>query len=316
MTGLRVLVTGAGGAAGVAVVRHLAALGTFTAAVDSDPLAAGLFLADEHAVIGPACEPDDLVATLAEAVKRFEIDVVLCTVAEEMLALSGREHEIDAVLWLPDRAAIELCLDKVRFSISMGAAGVPAPRCEPGADPALAAIAVPGPWIVKPRFGRGSRDVYAVDDASALRWACGRVVDPIVQSRVSGREFTVDLLTDRGGGLVCAVPRWRLETKAGISTKGTTFADDGVVQLARRALEATGLCGAANLQGFVTDTGDYSVIEVNPRVSGGLSLSLAAGADLVLEYLRIAQDPLYRSRPLQFRAGTTMTRYLQEVILP
>ena len=89
MTGSRVLVTGAGGPAGVAVVRHLVSLGMFTVAVDSDPLAAGLFLADEHALVALACDPDDLVATLAETVKRFEVDVVVCTVAEEMLALVG-----------------------------------------------------------------------------------------------------------------------------------------------------------------------------------------------------------------------------------
>ena len=94
---------------------------------------------------------------------------------------------------------------------------------------------------------------------------------PIVQTRVAGREFTVDLLIDRDGALAGAVPRWRLETKAGISTKGRTFADDGVVEVAGRALAAVGLCGAANLQGFVTDAGDVWVIEVNPRFSGGLS---------------------------------------------
>ena len=86
------LVTGAGGAAGVAVIRHLAALGMFTVAVDTDALAAGLFLATEHAVVAPASEPDQLIADLAETAKRFEVDVVVCTVAEEMLVIAGRER--------------------------------------------------------------------------------------------------------------------------------------------------------------------------------------------------------------------------------
>ncbi len=137
-----------------------------------------------------------------------------------------------------------------------------------------------------------------------------------MQTRVVGREFTVDLLTDRDGALVGAVPRWRVETKAGISTKGMTFADNAVVSIAARALRAVGLCGAANLQGFVGEDGNVSVIEINPRFSGGLSLSLAAGADLVAEYLLLAQgQPPSRER-LQFRSGVTMTRHFQEVILP
>jgi carbamoyl-phosphate synthase large subunit len=316
VTGYRVLVTGAGGAAGIAVVRNLGdGPSVFTVAVDSHPLAAGLFLAAEHAVIAPASEPDEFLAGLAETAKRFEIDVVVCTVAEEMLVLADREHEIAATLWLPTRHAIETCVDKLRFSCAMRGAQIPVPTSALGTGLRSVRHAVPGPWVVKPRFGRGSRDVYAVDDISELEWACRRIADPIVQSRISGREFTVDLLTDRGGELVGAVPRWRLETKAGISTKGKTFFDDALVDVAERALKAVGLCGAANLQGFVTDAGDLSVIEINPRFSGGLSLSLAAGADLVREYLHIAQGKAPRCGHLPFHAGVTMTRYLQEVIL-
>jgi carbamoyl-phosphate synthase large subunit len=199
----------------------------------------------------------------------------------------------------------------------MVAAHVPVPPTVSGADEHSEAWdAVPGPWVVKPRFGRGSRDVYLVDDVTELAWACRRVTGPIVQSRLVGREFTVDLLTDRKGVLVGAVPRWRVETKAGISTKGMTFANNAIVSIATRALRAVGLCGAANLQGFVSDEGTVSVLEINPRFSGGLPLSLAAGADLVFEYLLLAQgQPPSRER-LQFRTGVTMTRYLQEVILP
>jgi carbamoyl-phosphate synthase large subunit len=199
----------------------------------------------------------------------------------------------------------------------MANAHVPVPLTAPGPrEQSEGWDAVPGPWVVKPRFGRGSRDVYLVDDVTELAWACRRVTDPIVQSRLAGREFTVDLLTDRKGVLVGAVPRWRVETKDGISTKGMTFANNAVVSIATRALRAVGLCGAANLQGFVADDGTVSVIEINPRFSGGLPLSLAAGADLVFEYLGLAQgEPPTRER-LQFRTGVTMTRHLQEVILP
>ena len=304
----RVLVTGAGGAAGVAVIRHLAALGMFTVATDTDPLAAGLFLATEHAVVAPVSEPDQLIADLTDTAKRFEVDVAVCTVAEEMLAIAGREHELKTNVWVPTPESIEACLDKLHFADLMVDAHVPVPATAPGAClQSTAWDAVPGPWVVKPRSGRGSRDVYAVDEITELAWACRRVKDPIVQTRVVGREFTVDLLTDRNGALVGAVPRWRVETKAGISTKGMTFADNAVVSIAARALRAVGLCGAANLQGFVGEDGNVSVIEINPRFSGGLSLSLAAGADLVAEYLLLAQgQPPSRER-LQFRSGVTMT---------
>ena len=237
----RVLVTGAGGAAGVAVIRHLAALGMFTVATDTDPLAAGLFLATEHAVVAPASEPDQLIADLTDTAKRFEVDVAVCTVAEEMLAIAGREHEIKTNVWVPTPESIEACLDKLHFADLMVDAHVPVPATALGAClQSTAWDAVPGPWVVKPRSGRGSRDVYAVDEITELAWACRRVKDPIVQTRVVGREFTVDLLTDRNGALVGAVPRWRVETKAGISTKGMTFADNAVVSIAARCAAGGG----------------------------------------------------------------------------
>jgi carbamoyl-phosphate synthase large subunit len=137
---------------------------------------------------------------------------------------------------------------------------------------------------------------------------------PLVQTRVRGREFTVDLLTDREGRLAAAVPRWRLETRAGISTKGRTFEDDRIVDIARLTLTAIGYRGAANLQGFVTDEGQVVVTEVNPRFSGGLALSLAAGADLVGEFVSLTLGGQVRPRRLVFRPGVTMTRHYTEII--
>jgi carbamoyl-phosphate synthase large subunit len=172
---------------------------------------------------------------------------------------------------------------------------------------------VPCPWIVKPRFGRGSRSVYEADHHPELEWLLRRVEDPIVQTRLTGREFTVDALVDRSGELVAAVPRWRLETKAGISTKGETFVDDRVTAGVAHVLRTVALVGPANVQGFVSDGGEVSFVEVNPRFSGGLPLSLAAGAELVGQYLRaILGEPIERDR-LSYRPGVRMIRHFEEI---
>ncbi|HZP27499.1 MAG TPA: ATP-grasp domain-containing protein [Acidimicrobiia bacterium] len=313
-----VLVTGAGGPAGVSVIRSLMDGGHHVIAVDADPLAAGMYLAAEHAAVAPAVEAESFVSDLADAAKRFHVEVVVCTVGEEMLVLSGREHDLaGAALWLAPHDTIVTCLDKWRFARVTGLAGVPVPPTalgDPDGDMLTPVHEIPGPWIVKPRFGRGSRNVYHVDEPAELGWACRRTPAPIVQTRLRGREFTVDLLTDRGGRLAAAVPRWRLETRAGISTKGRTFEDERVVDVARFTLATIGLEGAANLQGFVTDDGQVMVVEVNPRFSGGLALSLAAGADLVGEYVRAALGGTLRPRRLRFRPGVTMTRLYTEIV--
>ena len=173
----------------------------------------------------------------------------------------------------------------------------------------------PGPWIVKPRFGRGSRDVYPATTEFELVYALDHVEDPIVQTRVLGREFTVDVLVDRDGELAGAVPRWRIETKAGISVKGETFAAPDLVAAVADLLRVLDLTGPANVQGFANDSGGFTFIEVNPRFSGALPLSIAAGADLVGEFLRGIRGKRVRPERLQYRSGVRMVRYFEELIV-
>ena len=308
--GVSVLVTGAGGPAGVAVLRALRSGGFRCVAADADPSAVGLRLADEAAVV-PRADDDTFVGAVCDLALRVGADALVSTVAEEMGPLTAASRELMAsgvAVWLPDVDAVRTCVDKWRFAEVMERHGIPVPASALGAS-----STVPGPWVVKPRFGRGSRDVYAVDDEGELAWAIRRVPEPLVQTRLTGREFTVDCLVDRDGELVGAVPRWRLEVKAGISTKGVTFEDQGLVRLVAELLGVLELRGPANVQGFLDEDGIVSFVEVNPRFSGGLPLALASGADLVGEYLRGVLGRPIRPERLTFRAGVLMSRFFEEV---
>jgi carbamoyl-phosphate synthase large subunit len=304
-----VLVTGGGGPAGVAVVRALVPV-TRVVAADADPSAVGLRLAHGSGVVPLGSDPG-FVPALCQIALNNDAKALVCTVAEEMVAVRRDRRLLEkagVATWLPTAEAVLTCLDKWRFAQRCLSAGIAAPPTALGT-----AQGVPGPWVVKPRFGRGSRDVHVVERSDELRWALGRVAEPLVQTRLEGREFTVDALVDRDGTLAGAVPRWRLETKAGISTKGQTFAHDALVVEVGRLLAAVQIDGPANIQGFLGADGNIAFTEVNPRFSGGLPLSLAAGADFVGEYLRGLLGLPLRPHRLRGRAGVTMTRYFAEV---
>jgi carbamoyl-phosphate synthase large subunit len=321
-----VLVTGAGGPAGVSVVQALRRGGERVLAVDCDPGAVGFHLADAWAVVPAADEPEfgDALAAVAQT---HEVAALVPTVAEELAALVAAEpalRDLGVATWLPPLGAVETCLDKWRFAEVLAGAGVPAPATarRVGGGWQVAgqgevngpAEAVPGPWVVKPRAGRGSRDVLVARDEEQLRAALALVPDPIVQQRAPGREFTADLLVGPDGELCGWAARWRLETRGGISTRGETFEDAAVVEVARAALGAVDHRGPANLQGFADPaTGQVLVTEINPRFSGGLPLSLAAGCDLVGEYLRAVRGQPIRPERLRARPGVRMTRYFAEV---
>lgn len=310
-TSYKVIVTGAGGPAGVAVMKALMASGHHVVAADASQMAVGLRLSYESGVLPRADEPG-FVREVCLLALRTGASAIIPTIAEEVALLSLERENLLSVAglasWLPQHESVITAIDKWRLANLAFGKGLSMPATALGN-----ADGIEPPWVVKPRFGRGSRDVYFVDDPDSLGWALARVDQPIVQHRCDGEEFTVDVLAGPDGKLLGAVPRWRLETRGGISTLGETFLDNEVIKQVETLMMALPLEGCANVQGFIDDDGKVMLIEVNPRFSGGLPLSLAAGSDLVGEYLRgIVGFPI-RPERLRFQPGVQMFRHFNEV---
>jgi carbamoyl-phosphate synthase large subunit len=305
-----ILVTGAGGAAGVTVIRALMAAGHRVVAVDRDPMAVGMRLAHAAQMIPGPDDPEfaDFVCKLSV---HQGAKAVISTVSEELPSLANHRElfeEAGIATWFPDRSVVQACIDKWLFHLAAKSAGLPVPPTNLGS-----AEGVPGPWIVKPRFGRGSRDILWADTRTDLEWALGHVPGPLVQTRLAGREFTVDSLVARDGTFAGAVPRWRLATRGGITTRGETFANDALLRLVENLLRSVAMRGAANVQGFASRDGNIMFTEINPRFSGGLALSLAAGADLVGQFVNGMFELPIDTAKLRYRPGVKMLRYFDEV---
>src|SRR3954469_13478035 len=90
-----VLVTGAGGPAGVAVIRRLVALGHRVVAVDADPAAAGGALASV-AVTVPRGDHPRFVEALVRIATAWEVDALIGTVAEELPQLTAGADRLAA----------------------------------------------------------------------------------------------------------------------------------------------------------------------------------------------------------------------------
>jgi len=307
-----VLVTGAGGPAGVAVIRHLLDHGAVVVAADADPDATGLWLSERAGAV-PAADQPGFVSALVELGRRFGARLLLSTVAEEHAALARHAAELRAAglsCWLNAPEVTETCLDKLAFARRLVELGLPTPETWPFGE--VPDTASPTGFIVKPRRGRGSRGVHEVRDHSGLERLVGEAEDSIVQVRLVGHEFTADILATRAHELVGAVPRWRQRTQGGISVRGETFSSDELRTILESLAQGLGLEGPANVQGFATAAG-FVLTEVNPRYSGGLPLSLAAGADLVGQYLRgmLGEEP--DRDALSFTPGVRMRRYFAEL---
>lgn len=292
-----VLVTGARGPAGVCVVHALEEAGVRVVAADGTI---------------PSADNPGFVAALCELATAHRAQAIVSTVAEEVPVLAEESAALAAAglaSWLPDPEAARTCLDRWAFAQAVAAAGIPHPPTNVGR-----ANGVPGPWIVKSRFAHWSREAHAVDDAAELAWAIAHTPGAIVQTRLEGLEFTVDALVDRGGILAGAVPSWRIETEAA-GSDGRTFEDPELTTHVRRLVAALRLEGPVSVQGFtLSSNGLYCFTQVKSTFSAGLSLSLAAGADLVGEYVRgILGQPVRRER-LAHRPGVMLEPFSDQAI--
>jgi len=312
----RVLVTGAGGPAGVAVIRSLlrrADVEVFAA--DMDRWASALYLVPaERRRLVPAGRAGDFVEAVQRLCARDRIDVLFATVDVELPRLAAARDGLAAagtLLAAPSLRTLDTCLDKLALAHACAGA-LRVPRTELlGTPQALSGWDFP--VIVKPRRGAGSRGVRTVGSARELD-AVHDEDDLLVQELLPGQEYSVDVLADATGHVVAAVPRARLRVDSGVAVAGVTVHDDELVATAAAVARAVGLTSVANVQLKRDADGVPALLEVNPRFPGAMPLTIAAGVDMPSLAL---DDVLGRDVPRHVDfVEIANVRYLEDVFLP
>lgn len=278
-----VLVTGAGGAAAVTLIRSLRK-GYRVIAADMDPMAVGLYLVPLGCrVLLPRGDDPTFVTSLLAAARTHGVDLVIPTVDVELLGVSQARadfaaHGIDLLVETPGTLA--LCLDKAQL-VRACAPVVRVPTTvlltPETTDDEIAALGEP--FIVKPRQGAGGRG-FAIVDGLAMTSLIPRDGTQILQEYLPGEEFSIDVLARPDGHVVAAVPRRRDKVDSGIAVAGRTVRDEELISFGRLVSEAIGVVGVVNVQARRARDGEAALLEVNPRFPGTMSLTIHAGVDM------------------------------------
>jgi carbamoyl-phosphate synthase large subunit len=179
---------------------------------------------------------------------------------------------------------------------------------------------VPGyPVMVKPRQGSGARSIHRADDARAAEFFIDYVDEPtMVQRLMDGPEFSIDCLSDLSGGCLNAIPRTMIESRGGESIKGTVIADDELIDLGRRVVEALGVRGPCTVQVFRDREIGLGITDVNTRFGGAFPAPVYAalpGRSYPELIVRMARGEEIKPHVGEFRAGITFTRYFWQLEL-
>jgi carbamoyl-phosphate synthase large subunit len=311
----RVMITAAGTVTAQSLVKALREDGraAFIAAGDMDGFNATRAFVDEFVAL-PAAGAADFARRCFEEARRMKIDLLVPLIVEsEFLPLDdarGLFESIGCRLVLPPREIVARTGDKLEFAKFLREIGVRGPATQPYSD----AVELDRfPVYLKPRRGSGSVGTSRIESLHSLHEAARGRSDLIVQEAVEGREFTVDAFAAAPGRVVAAVPRERIAVKAGVSVKGRTYRHPTIELIVRDVVEKSGLCGPANVQGMLREDGSFWIIEMNPRFSGTLALTTAAGinfASLLIDSIEGAAIPDLLGR---HEDGLSMMRYWSEV---
>lgn len=185
--------------------------------------------------------------------------------------------------------------------------------------------------IIKPRVGRGSRGVIRVvenlKDVNILNKRASDMLIAdmqtlkrmltdedikkiVVMEYLPGEEYSVDILS-KGGKPLIIVPKTRIETIPGMSTKGEVIKNAEIEDIVTKICRALNLEYNINMQFKKSRDGRILIYEINPRIAASIVSCAAAGANLLYFGIKLA---LGEEIPkVKIKYGTVMMRYWEEL---
>ena len=246
--------------------------------VDISPFSAVLNICD-HRYLVPRADADDYIPTLLQICQEHQVRLVMPLIDVDLLVLAEHKQQfadLGSMVMVADPDIVRLCRNKRSTHQFFTDNRIPTVRTFTLKQ--LSDQGVSYPLFIKPVSGSGSINAFKVNNAEELAFFANYVPNPTIQELAAGDEYTLDALVDPAGNVINVIPRQRLEVRAGEISKGVTHKNWVIIEEAVRLLEKLGAIGPVCIQCF-WDGQKVRFTEVNPRVGGGIPLTIAAGAD-------------------------------------
>lgn len=305
-----VLVPGASAPAGINTIKSLrfSKYDGKILSTDSNELSAGFYMSDFKEVI-PEAEDVDYLEKLLFITDKYSVDLIMPSSGYDIFPISENKNILKKNGIIPiisDRNVLEICRDKILTYENLNRKfDLPFTTLKSSEIGSF-------PLIAKPRYGKGSRDVIKINNKDELEFISSRYNDMIYQEYLPGEEFTIDVLSDLNGKPIISIPRIRLQTKGGISTKGKVVLDKHLIDITLRIAKYLKIIGPCCIQ-MKRDVNDqFKLVEINPRLGGGTIFATLAGANFPAMIIDMVEG-----KPLVIPkiSEITVLRYFEEIVL-
>jgi carbamoyl-phosphate synthase large subunit len=339
---INILMTGAGapGAAGIIHCLKQESHVHITSA-DANDEAIGRYLSNDFEKI-PFAEETNFIDSLLSLCRRKNIHVLLPLVTKELLPVAkhSREFELAGVrIPVSPAASLEIANNKGSLYQFLQWRSIPVPdfRIVENPDQFISAVqelGYPGkPICFKPTVSNGSRGFRIITDhideldllfnqkptaafiqyKEALRLlASGEFPQLIVSEYLPGEEYSVDCL-GRYGESILVLPRVRKKIINGITVEGEFIKEDDLISYCSTIIRELQLHGNIGIQARRSATGEFRILEINPRVQGTISSALGAGVNLPLLAIKQELGLPIEENELHVKWGTRFSRHWTEV---
>lgn len=264
----------------------------------------------------PGATKEEYIPSLLDICKKEEINLLIPIYDKELLVVAKNKEKFKAIGCYPlisDPETILTCNDKYLTYQFFRKHGVKTPETYPAEEIMSGRAKIDYPAFMKPAGGIAAIGTSRVNNFEELKAWAKKIEEPLVQSLLSGREYSIDVLADLEKRVIEVVPRTRDETRHGASTKGITEKNFEIINNAKYIAEKLGIIGPCNIQCFKSDNGEINFFEVNPRFSAAHAHSIAAGMNSPHLLLKMLDGQKVEPRIGQFQDGLRMYRYWAEV---
>jgi carbamoyl-phosphate synthase large subunit len=306
-----VIVPGAAGPAGINTIKSLR-MTRFQGkiiATDSCKLSAGFFMASAYMVMPEVIDEENYMMKLEEAISSHNVQVLMPSSGYDVYPYSKYRRQIEELGAKPivsDLESIEICHDKMMtFQKLNGEFDLPFTTTNPDKISEF-------PVIAKARYEKGDYDITILENEDDLKYLSSKFSNVIFQEYLPGTEYTVDVLCDLDKKPLVAVPRLRLETKAGSSTKGQVIHDPQIEQTCMNIARSVGIRGPCCIQMKRSKDGVLKFVEINPRMGGGTIFAALAGANFPALLLDMVKGKEIVKPSF---SEITVIRYLEEIVI-
>jgi carbamoyl-phosphate synthase large subunit len=284
-----------------------------TIAADPNPLAPAQYAAHHRRSV-PRFDEPGYVPALQELCAEFGVGAVVPLTDLDLEILGHARQDGRLPAFVPDGEVARATFDKYETHLLLGRLGLPSPPTVLPAEPVDSY-----PVMVKPRWGSGARSIFLAHDEREADFLAAYIREPaMVQRAMQGPEFSMDCLSDLDGRCLNVIPRTMIESRGGESIKGTVIADEELMDLGRRVVEALGCRGPCTVQAFRDKEIGLGITDVNTRFGGACPAHLYAalpGRTYPELIVRMARGERIEPHIGDFRAGVTFTRYYWQLEL-